>query len=145
MAGRFEPQWGSVASAAFTHAGRAYAVGEPFPHKTLGLTRLDLIGLWRTALIQFVDPAVVSAPPVVTADLDLDRMSPEQFAELEVATASPPVATGDPAPNEVQFTLAPGDHYALPGSPVPEGYGPAVTVALPRPPPPPKHGNRRGR
>lgn len=73
-------------------AGRSYAAGDPFPWRELGLSERQVWNLWAARRIDNAPPATRTA----TADLDLDRLSPSQLAELEVATAPPATVNATP-------------------------------------------------
>lgn len=81
MAPAFDPTRDAEAAQEFVYAGKTYAIGAPFPHKALRLTAFDLAALWRTRRIRFVDP------PAPSLDVELDRLTPAQLADLEAATA----------------------------------------------------------
>jgi hypothetical protein len=63
MSNAFDAKCPAVAAEPFTFAGRAFAAGEPFPHRDLGVDPLELDGLWRTGRIRFVDSMPSTAPP----------------------------------------------------------------------------------
>lgn len=94
MAARFDMTLDSEAADRFTFAGIVYDVGAPFPHKDLGLDRMDMVGLWQTGRIRFVEPKAAKTPAEMTED------------ELEVATA--PTAR---APAGVNMRLSPSATY----------------------------------
>jgi len=47
----------AVCQQSFTHAGREFKAGEPFPYTELGLGREQMRGYWLASLVDFVEAA----------------------------------------------------------------------------------------
>ena len=141
--GTFDPTKPAVVNDPFVFDGVSYATGTPFPHVALNLHRIDLLGLWKTGRVVFVDsppPITPAALPAATAQAT-DAVAVVSDAELERLTAPGYVAGGS-------FDATPSGSYALPLAAFTPGERGEValptvpTTPLPSPSPAP---SRRGR
>jgi hypothetical protein len=63
----FSPGSEAAAAQPFTYAGVAYAKGDRFPYRDLGIIDFDLRGLWSADRIGFLDKPYAAASTQPTA------------------------------------------------------------------------------